>query len=228
MTAPTALRRSRTQVAVVALLAVVTTAALAIAWQAQHERAQADAQLRQYGPSRLDLGFLNAMTAHHRQAIVLAQVLLAGPPSAMAPMARGIVASQTLELGEMRGWLRLWAQPLEVLKPTMDWMLLGPSPVADELRQYLLDCAAAPTGMVGLVDDATIDAFRNSDPSTRDAQFIALMRAHHLGGLPMARFAAEHAEVPAVRALARQIVIEQSNELGLLERLHALQQSRAR
>lgn len=208
---------------------VVLFAALAAFGHAQ-QRALADSrrQLAAYGPSAYDIGFLQAMSAHHRQAITMARVLLAGPPSALAPMARGIVATQTLELGEMRGWLRLWAQPLELIAPKMDWMLLAATPLLAEERQYLLDCAQSPTGMSGLADDATVEAWRQTTGPALEIEFITLLQAHHRGALPMARHAANHAQVPAVRALARQIVIEQTDELGLLERLHAAQQSTAR
>jgi uncharacterized protein (DUF305 family) len=217
--------RNTVAITVTALL----LAALAAYGQVQRQ-ALADSQrlLAAYGPSAYDIGFLQAMSAHHRQAITLARVLLAGPPSALAPIARGIQTTQTLELGEMRGWLRLWSQPLEVIAPKMDWMLLAAPPLADEARQYLLDCAQSPTGMAGLADDATVEAWRQTTGPALETGFITLMQAHHRGALPMARHAANHAQVPAVRALARQIAIEQGDELALLERLHAAQQSTAR
>jgi len=49
---------------------------------------------------------------------------------------------------------------------------------------------------------------------------LALMRALHEGGLPMARFAAAEAALLVVRRLAANVVREQSYELMLIQRTY--------
>lgn len=176
------------------------------------------AQQRQPLPSAVDIGFAQAMSRHHQQAIGMAQLMLDGRPTPLAGMARQIAAAQLLELGEMQGWLKLWGASVMPLKPPMDWMLLGSKPPDDALRQYLLDCALTPTGMSGLATEAEVGRLRKLQGRERDAHFLALMRAHHEGGLPMARFAAAEAALPVVQKLAANVVREQSEELYLIQR----------
>lgn len=143
----------------------------------------------------------------------MSQLLQDGRPTRLQVLARSIEGMQQLELGEMRGWLRLWRQPLLQLTPGMGWMLLADEPPAAELRQYLLDCSRAPGGMVGLASMAELEQLRQSQDTVRDRQFLTLMLAHHEGAIPMARFAATQAHLPAVQELAQRIVLEQSEEI---------------
>lgn len=169
-------------------------------------------------PGPVDIGFAQAMSRHHQQAIGMAQLMLDGRPTPLAALARQVASTQLLELGEMQGWLKLWGASVMPLKPPMDWMLLGRTPPDDVLRQYLLDCAQTPTGMSGLATDAEVGKLRTLEGRARDAHFLTLMRAHHEGGLPMARFAAAEAALLVVRRLAANVVREQSYELMLIQR----------
>ena len=159
------------------------------------------------------VGFAQSMSLHHQQAIGMAQLMLDGRPTPLAPLAQSIAYAQLLELGEMRGWLRLWDAPWRVHEVDMTWMLAAPEPPDAALRQYLLDCERSPTGMPGLATMAQMQLLRTSDGRARDEMFLQLMQAHHEGGLPMARFAARFAELKVVRDLAERIVLEQSKEL---------------
>lgn len=170
-------------------------------------------------PGPIDIGFAQSMMLHHQQAIGMAMLILdASPPSPLATLARQIATAQLVELGEMRGWLRLWDAPWVAERPGMDWMRLGRTPPDAALLQYLLDCQQTPTGMVGLATPEAVDRLRQLEGRERDAHFLRLMQAHHEGGLPMARFAATEAKVPVVRELAARIVLEQSEELYRIQR----------
>lgn len=165
-------------------------------------------------PNPVDVGFAQFMSLHHSQAIGMAQLMLDGRPTPLAGLARNIANAQLLELGEMRGWLRVWNHGvLPANRRDMGWMLQGSAPPDAELRQYLLDCQRAETGMAGLATDAELNQLRLLGGFERDAHFLKLMLAHHQGGIPMARFAAEQARVPVVRELAMRIVLEQSEEI---------------
>ena len=183
----------------------------------QQRTLQAD--LHRLRPGAVEIGFAQFMSLHHQQAIAMAQLLQDGRPTRLALLARDIEGTQQLELGEMRGWLALWDQPLLPAGRSMDWMLLGDRPPDAELRRYLLDCQRTPTGMPGLAADDELESLRRLDGLERDRLFLRLMRAHHDGALPMARHAAEQARLPAVRALAQRIALDQARERDLIERM---------
>lgn len=172
-------------------------------------------------PGPIDIGFAQAMSLHHQQAIGMAQLMLDGRPTPLTTLARSVVAAQLLELGEMRGWLRLWNAPFVADRPGMDWMRLANRPLTAEELDYLLDCQRSPTGMSGLATDEEVNRLRLLEGRERDAYFLHLLLAHHEGGLPMARFVAEQASVAAVRELAARVVLEQSKEIYLIQRMRA-------
>ncbi len=169
-------------------------------------------------PGPIDIGFAQSMSLHHQQAIAMSQLLLDDRPTGLQILAKQVAYSQLIELGEMRGWLRLWGQPLTPYPVDMNWMLLGAAPPDAELLQYLLACQASPTGMSGLATDEELMQLRSLEGLSRDRHFLALMLAHHQGGLPMARFAATEATLPVVRELAVRAVVEQTKEVAFIER----------
>ncbi|HEY1075291.1 MAG TPA: DUF305 domain-containing protein [Fontimonas sp.] len=169
-------------------------------------------------PGPVDIGFAQSMALHHQQAIGMAQLMLDERPTPLVTLARSIAGAQLLELGEMRGWLRLWNAPLVAERQGMEWMRLGSRPLDETLQRYLLDCQRAPTGMVGLATDDELNRLRLLDGRARDKHFLTLMLAHHQGAIPMAQFAAAEGRVPAVRDLAGRIVLEQSEEIYRIQR----------
>lgn len=197
--------------------AALILAGLAVLTLWQHLALQA-MQAREQ-PGRVEIGFAQFMSLHHEQAIAMAQLLQDGRPSRLLLLARSIEGTQQLELGEMRGWLRLWQQPLVPATRSMDWMLAGNAPPDEELRSYLLDCQRSPTGMPGLASLEALDRLRALDGDARDRHFLRLMLAHHRGAVPMARFAAEQAVVVAVRVLATRVVLDQTEEIGRIEQM---------
>lgn len=204
----------------IAVLIAVPLAGLAL-WQ-QQALQTLQAQQADWQPGPVEIGFAQFMSLHHEQAIAMAQLLQDGRPTRLSLLARSIEGTQQLELGEMRGWLKLWQQPLMPATRSMDWLLAGDDPPDEALKRYLLDCQRSATGMPGLASLAELEPLRALAGSTRDRQFLSLMLAHHQGAVPMARRAAEQSALPAVRALATRIVIDQSEEI---DRLRLMQQA---
>ncbi|MDP3858731.1 MAG: DUF305 domain-containing protein [Stagnimonas sp.] len=185
------------------------------AWQ-WHSLRKTEAMLRGQQPSVIDIRFAQFMSLHHHQAVVLSQMMRGTVSPPVLVLAETIRSEQQLELGEMRGWLRIWGQPHLPENRSMEWMLLGRSPPDDALRQYLLDCQNTPSGMTGLATDAELGELHRLQGAARERRYLELMLRHHEGGLPMARFAVENAGHPAVRTLAQRIVIDQQREtLGI-------------
>jgi uncharacterized protein (DUF305 family) len=67
--------------------------------------------------------------------------------------------------------------------------------------------------MPGLATDDDIDALRRAVGPDADDVFVALMTAHHQGGVHMAEHAAEHAAVDEVRRMARSMAVAQTEEI---------------
>jgi uncharacterized protein (DUF305 family) len=202
------------------LLAPLLLLAALSAWQ-QFALRKAQAERATVAGSPIDVGFAQSMSRHHQQAITMAKFMLDGRPTRLSLMAQTIADTQIAELGQMYGWLRLWNQPIASPTRGMDWMLLGSEPPDAELSKYLLDCSRSPTGMTGLATPEELNRLRQLGGLERDRHFLRLMLAHHAGAIPMARFAADNARVPAVRELAARVVMDQSREIDLLRRMLA-------
>lgn len=187
-------------------------------WWAAREARQ---QLAAMSPSLIDIRFAQFMSLHHHQAVVLSQMMRGTPSPAVLVLAETVRHEQQLELGEMRGWLRIWGQPHLPESRSMDWMLLGRTAPDAALRQYLLDCRRAPSGMSGLSTDAELGVLHRLQGTARERYYLELMLRHHEGGLPMARFAVGNARHPAVRAMAARIVQDQQQETVALRVLLA-------
>lgn len=197
------------------LVAVGLVAASGAAgWQGYRALQASRSALAALEPSPVDVGFTQSMIQHHQQAIGMSQLMMDGRRMGLP---HAIAFSQLEELGQMRGWLRLWNKPFPVGKPDMGWMRFGGEPPDAELSKYLLDCQRSPTGMAGLATQEQLNQLRQAEGRERDRQFLTLMLAHHAGALPMARFAAEQGRQPAVRELATRIVMDQSQEIMRIE-----------
>ena len=157
----------------------------------------------------VDAGFARDMAHHHVQAVEMAD--LAADRShdpAVRLLAFDIASTQNNQVGRMQGWLALWGLPLSGGTP-MSWMggtmpgmagmSLGPAGDAD-------------TAMPGMASEAELAQLRSLSGRPFDVQFLRLMIRHHEGGLPMARYGAAHASIPAVRLLATTIAASQTAE----------------
>lgn len=164
----------------------------------------------------IDVGFAQSMNIHHDQAVVMSQIMLNRGNSKLVGLAKSIETAQLLEIGQMKGWLLLWDKPLLPAKSGMDWMQLGKTPPDAALAKYLLDCRSTPGGMPGLATTDQLNQLRKLKGDERDRLFLQLMISHHEGALPMARFAALNAETLAVRTLATQMFMHQTEELGAM------------
>lgn len=178
---------------------------LATWWGADNPAEQAAA-----GP--VDIGFAQHMSQHHDQAVFLASVFLHDHDSGLNGFAQSVRQNQLLELGQMRGWLALWGQPLAPAGRSMDWMLAGDSAPDDKLTAYLIACERSPSGMPGLATSEQIERLRQARGQARDRLFLELMMAHHEGGLPMLEFAAREARLIPVQQLAQRMLMEQTRE----------------
>lgn len=155
---------------------------------------------RRTPPTAVDVGFYKDMTLHHDQAVEMALLELAnGSDPTVRAFAQEIVILQQYEIGRMDQQLRSWgvARPADG-DTAMGWMG-DPTPVE---------------AMPGLADDDEMEALARARGAEADALFLALMAEHHRAGAHMADYAAEHAEDPGVRALARRMAKNQPVEIA--------------
>jgi uncharacterized protein (DUF305 family) len=187
----------------------------------------ANERLTELEPSQIDIGFSQSMAIHHEQAITMAQLLLDGRPTALTTLAKTIAGKQLLELGEMHGWLRIWQQDFFPASKDMVWLLMGSKALNESMQKYVIDCGNSADGMPGLASREQLQQLRLLEGPERDTLFLQLMLAHHEGGVPMARFAAEEAHLLAVRTVAANMVLDQSKEIQQMHTmLKALDYSR--
>lgn len=159
-------------------------------------------------PNTTDLGFLQDMRAHHEQAVYLGLYYLSdtGTNPDLRNIAREIVFGQGIEIGRMIEMLRAFGANLTNESDTaMRWMN-EPTPI---------------DRMPGLASDAGINKLLASKGTEADKLFVALIVAHHQGGIHMARYAVAHANVPEVRRFASSMVTGQTDEINEMRALVA-------
>lgn len=147
----------------------------------------------------VDVGFLFDMSAHHQQAVILAEIELTnGQDPTMQGFAREIMRAQSYEIGLMAMRLGTWDHdPAERPDEAMAWMGM----------------ATAPDAMPGTATAAQLRALQAAHGPEADALFVALMTAHHEGGVEMAEYAATHAKDTWVRDTAARMAAIQRQEI---------------
>jgi len=176
------------------------------------------------GVGSVEVGFAQDMSLHHQQAVTMANWARDHTQDPqIRQLAFDIESTQEDQSGRMRGWLMLWGQPEQ--SPTgrhMAWMA-GPSDGMAGMPG--MNGNQMPANgvdhMPGYASNAEISKLQSLTGPDMDSFFLQLMMRHHLGGAPMAQFAASHATVPAVRVLAENMLASQNNEVDLMKQMMA-------
>ncbi|HEY7047460.1 MAG TPA: DUF305 domain-containing protein [Jatrophihabitantaceae bacterium] len=198
----TAPRRSR-----LVLVAVLAVALLAIAgtvgWLVGNNGSSSSTPTE----SSVDAGFARDMSTHHTQAINMANYTRdATSDPNIQILARDIETEQYFQVGEMQGWLDAWGLSRSSTLPVMSWMGGTGHLQADGQ-------------MSGMASPAQMDKLETLKGKALDIFFLQLMIHHHQGGLPMAQYAALHAQNDYVRNLAQKMAQAQSNEIVQMEQM---------
>lgn len=167
----------------------------------------------------VDVGFGQDMSVHHLQAVEMASWARDhSTDPAVRAVAHDIESTQTDEVGRMQGWLSLWGAPIQPTGRHVRWMATAPGGHAHGL-------APAPGAgvevMPGMASPEELRALKTASGPQLDVLFLQLMLRHHEGGAVMLQYAAEHATVPVVRALAGQMAAAQAAESDYLRQLLA-------
>jgi uncharacterized protein (DUF305 family) len=173
----------------------------ALGWLVGNNRAIPD-------PNATDIGFLQDMRTHHEQAVNLSfyYLELPGTNPNIRDIAREIIFDQGIDIGRMIQLLRQFgATETNESDTAMTWMN-QPTPI---------------DRMPGLATDSDIDKLLASKGADADKLFAQLMIAHHQGGIHMAQYAVDHANVIEVRRFAYAMVTGQTGEISELQALIA-------
>ncbi len=163
----------------------------------------------------VDAGFSRDMSRHHLQGVEMANVALERSEDPDVRMlAFDISSTQTNQAGRMEGWLSLWG-----LQPSggegMAWMSSDGGHAGHSMDMSGDGAVLMP----GMATEEELTGLRELSGTAFDVEFLRLMIRHHQGGLDMAVYAAEHADVDAVRRLAATIRNAQTAETATMTEL---------
>lgn len=163
-------------------------------------------------PNKVDIGFAQDMSVHHLQAVTMGDwVRDHSQDPEIRQLGFDIASTQLGQVGEMEGWLTLWDQPLQAIGEYMTWM------PAEHHGGHSADGGPMP----GMATGGELKKLRSLSGEKLDVHFLQLMLRHHQGGAPMAKYAAEHGAIPAVRTLAQSMVDSQGAEMDTMRQLLA-------
>ncbi|QUQ71186.1 DUF305 domain-containing protein [Kutzneria sp. CA-103260] len=176
------------------------------------------------GPGSVEVGFAQDMSLHHEQAVTMANWARDHTQDPqIRQLAFDIQSTQEDQSGRMRGWLMLWGQPEQ--SPTGRYMAWMAGPSDGMAGMPGMNGNQMPSNgvdhMPGYASGDEISKLQSLTGPDMDAYFLQLMMRHHLGGAPMAQFAAAHATVPAVRVLAENMLKSQDSEVELMKQMMA-------
>nr|WP_308259567.1 DUF305 domain-containing protein [Pseudonocardia sp. H11422] len=169
-------------------------------------------------PGSVGVGFAQDMTAHHEQAVQMAAWERDHTDDpVLRQLAYDIETVQIAQIGRMQGWLELWgASGLPVGGQHMAWMS-GDS--GHSHSGMATTDGGGVASMPGMASTEELRALRAATGTELDVLFLQLMLRHHQGGVSMLEYGAQHAEQPAVRNLAAQMLSSQSSESTYLMQL---------
>ncbi|MFC9963167.1 DUF305 domain-containing protein [Nocardia ignorata] len=149
-----------------------------------------------------ELGFVQDMTAHHQQAMILVQRLDPAADVGVRALAEQIADTQRVEIGTLLGWTQL----------------AGAAPTATTPMSWLTEHhhSTGPATMPGLATQADLDALTTARGAEAEIMFLRLMYHHHAGGITMARAADALLTEGPVKQAARSMAQSQSREMGSL------------
>jgi uncharacterized protein (DUF305 family) len=209
-------RVTRVVVVVIALAALVIAVAVGYVWGGSGSSGTAGSPGSAYPTARsVDAGFARDMATHHQQAITMATYAERHTDDVgIKALAYDIESNQSVQMGEMIGWVSEWGVSRNTSAP-MSWMPMHGMAMSKGMSG---DNGAL---MPGMATAAQMSRLLSSSGHALDVLFLQLMIRHHQGGLPMARYAAAHASVPAVRMLAENMAVTQSREIGQMKTMLA-------
>ncbi len=149
-----------------------------------------------------DLRFIDAMTLHHKGAVVMAQSALnKSTHPQIKQLANDIIKAQNKEINEMQQWRKAW-YPQASTEPVTYGGEKGKPMMPMSAQQH--------QSMMMSKDLGPADA-------QFDLNFIDAMIPHHEGAVTMAKDALSKAKHPQIKQLSKDIVISQQKEIEQMQ-----------
>jgi uncharacterized protein (DUF305 family) len=151
--------------------------------------------------NKQDVLFGRMMTAHHLQAVQMADIVLKKPgvTSRVTDLAKQIKGEQTPQIATLNGWLTSWGE-----KPVKSAM----SDMSDMEGD-------------GMMNDDQMNALANATGSKVSSLFLTQMVQHHAGALTMAQSEITAGKDPRAIALAKSIISTQVGQIDAMKKLLA-------
>ncbi|MFF5935197.1 DUF305 domain-containing protein [Streptomyces sp. NPDC012508] len=153
--------------------------------------------------NQADVAFAQGMIPHHRQAILMSDMVAAHGASAdVKALAEEIKKAQAPEIETMSGWLKAWGEKV----PTgvgMDGMGHGDD----------------DSGMPGMMDDQDLNRLGNARGSAFDTMFLTMMIEHHEGAIDMAKTEKLQGAYGPAKDLADDIITSQTAEITQMRQM---------
>ena len=171
-----------------------------------------------------EAGFARDMQTHHNQAVEMSFLIRdRTDDEEVRLLAYDIANSQSQQAGQMNGWLTVWNLPQTAPEPEMTWMsrpsLKGVS------HEGMSDMGTGDTShepgspMPGMATAEQLASLTAATGVEAERQYLALMIAHHTGGVEMADAVLARSNERVVRSLAASIVKAQTSEIGYMQDL---------
>ncbi|WP_235401484.1 DUF305 domain-containing protein [Rubrobacter aplysinae] len=149
------------------------------------------------GENSAEAGFARDMSAHHAQAVEMAQIVQENTDDPeVTNLATDITLTQQSQIGRMQGWLSLWGLPLSGSGERMAWM-------GSEMDGR----------MPGMASSEKLNELRNAEGEEAERLFLQLMIPHHEAAIPMAEAVMERSDKRTVTELAQAIIASQRAEI---------------
>jgi len=148
-----------------------------------------------------DLQFLDTMTQHHNDAIIMAKMVLGkSQRTELKTFAQKIIDDQTKEMGHMKQLRDRWYAD----KPFAKNMEMPG--MADSMK---------------MVSAERMQEMDKMESNQFDINFLDMMTAHHQGAVTMAKQAEQKAEHAEIKELAAQIIKAQQPEIEQMQKWKA-------
>ncbi|WP_407840696.1 DUF305 domain-containing protein [Streptomyces sp. DSM 116496] len=152
--------------------------------------------------NQADVAFAQGMIPHHRQAIVMSDMVEShGASDEVKELAEKIKKAQKPEIDTMTRWLEAWGEKV----PTGTGMGHGDD----------------DSGMPGMMGDQDINRLGNAKGNAFDTMFLTMMIEHHEGAIDMAKTEKEQGAYGPAKALADSIITSQTAEIALMRTMLA-------
>ena len=171
----------------------------------------------------VEAGFARDMQVHHLQAVEMAMTIrdLTTDPE-LRLLAYDIATSQAQQSGQMFGWLADWGLNQAPSEPPMTWMT---RPTLGGGHDDMAGMNVTPGAtMPGLATSTQLAELKASSGIEAEKRFLALMIAHHQGGVDMAEAVLDRTQNRVVIDLATSIVLAQSGEIIVMQDMLAARQ----